>query len=155
MGLIKSYLSDSIEREKQEISNNRRLIETFRSDTEAKRTEISSLTTKPAVFQATRCSACSRVLDLPTVHFMCKHSFHQRCLNASEGEDITREGEGAVECPVCAPQNATTKAIRNFQVESASRHDMFLDALARGKDKFGTVSEWFGRGVMSVPGVES
>jgi hypothetical protein len=155
MGLIKSYLSNSIERERQEISNNRRLIDTFRSDTESKRTEISTLTTKPAAFQATRCSACGQALDLPTVHFMCKHSFHQRCLNASDGEDITREGDSAVECPVCAPQNATVKAIRKAQDESANRHDLFLDALNRSRDKFGTISEWFGRGVMSVPGVES
>jgi hypothetical protein len=30
------------------------------------------------VFQVTRCSHCGAPLDLPTVHFMCKHSFHQR-----------------------------------------------------------------------------
>jgi len=30
------------------------------------------------VFQVTRCSSCGLPLDLPTVHFMCKHSFHQR-----------------------------------------------------------------------------
>lgn len=153
MGLIKSYLSNSIERERQEINNNRNLIQTFRTDTDTKRAEISSLTAKPAVFQATRCSACGQSLDLPTVHFLCKHSFHQRCLNASDGEDITREGEGAVECPVCAPQNSTIKAIRKAQDESADRHDMFMDALHRSKDKFGTISEWFGRGVMSAPGV--
>lgn len=154
MGLIKSYLSNSIDRERQEISNNRRLIQTFRTDTDTKREEISTLTTKPAVFQNTRCAACGQTLDLPTVHFMCKHSFHQRCLNATDGEDITREGSGAVECPVCAPQNSTVKAIRKGQDESVDRHDLFLDALGRSRDKFGTISEWFGRGVMSVPGVE-
>lgn len=154
MGLIKSYLGNSIERERQEIATNHRLIDTFRSDTEAKRNEISTLSSKPAVFQATRCSACGQSLDLPTVHFLCKHSFHQRCLNASDGEDITQEGPGAVECPVCAPQNATIKAIRKAQDESAGRHELFMDALGRSRDKFGTISEWFGRGVMSVPGVE-
>lgn len=57
----------------------------------------------PAVFQARRCSACGGNLDLPTVHFMCKHSFHQRCLNQVDDD---------VECPVCAPDNATIRAIR-------------------------------------------
>jgi acetylornithine/succinyldiaminopimelate/putrescine aminotransferase len=45
------------------------------------------------------------------------------------------------------------KNIRKAQVESAEKHDMFLDALNRSNDKFGTISEWFGRGVMSA-GVE-
>jgi hypothetical protein len=55
-----------------------------------------------------------------------------------------------VECPICAPGNATVKAIRKAQEESAGRHELFLDALDRTGDKFGTVSEWFGRGVMSA-----
>lgn len=40
------------------------------------------------------------------------------------------------------------------QDESAERHDMFRDALQRSKDKFGTISEFFGRGVMSIPTVD-
>ena len=136
---------------------------------------------------------------------MCKHSFHQRCLDtagvaasttrdtnernsrprrrgrgiahhsdaqrinddhdndndASDGSDEEEEEEGEensdddiddindIECPVCAPQNATVRAIRRAQAESAHRHDMFLDVLGRSKDGFGTVSEWFGRGVMN------
>lgn len=83
------------------------------------------------------------------MHFLCKHSFHQRCLNATDEDD-----EESLECPICAPQNATIRAIKKAQDESASRHDMFLDALQRSRDKFGTVSEWFGRGVMSAPVTE-
>lgn len=79
-------------------------------------------------------------MDLPTVHFLCKHSFHQRCLN-DVGEDA--------ECPICAPQDATIKAIRRRQVESADQHELFASELERSKDRFGTVSEFFGRGVMS------
>lgn len=42
------------------------------------------------------------------------------------------------------------RAIRRAQVESAERHDLFLDALKKGRDGFAVVSEWFGRGVMGV-----
>ncbi|KAF1989493.1 vacuolar protein sorting-associated protein 11 [Aulographum hederae CBS 113979] len=173
MGMIKTYLSTTIERERQEIENNRNLIQTFRTDTTAKRAEIDDLRAKPAVFQATRCSACGNTLDLPTVHFLCKHSFHERCLNVP-GVDASNGGGGfgaslpmgggngdgeageeqEVECPRCAPQNATVRAIRKGQEESAERHELFLNAVARSRDKFGTVSEWFGRGVLSVQGVE-
>jgi vacuolar protein sorting-associated protein 11 len=59
-----------------------------------------------------------------------------------------REDDDGTECPICAPQNATIRAIRKAQEESASRHDLFQDALARSRNKFSTISEWFGRGVM-------
>ncbi|KAF2401451.1 vacuolar protein sorting-associated protein 11 [Trichodelitschia bisporula] len=150
MGMIKKYLSTTIDKERQEISSNRRLIQTYRSDTEKKRDEIARLSTKPETFNATRCAACSAPLDLPAVHFLCKHSFHQRCLNIPTDVYGEAEDEGNVECPLCAPNNATVKAIKKAQEESAERHDMFLDALARSRDKFGTISEWFGRGVMSA-----
>jgi len=77
---------------------------------------------------------------------MCKHSFHQRCLNTTEGESVE-----TVECPLCAPQNATIRAIKKAQEESKDRHELFKDALSRSRDGFGTITDWFGRGVMSVP----
>lgn len=147
MGMVKTYLQETIERERKEISNNRRLIESYRTETENKRKEIDELGSKPAVFQAKRCARCGTELDLPTVHFLCKHSFHERCLNVQPGE------EDKTECPKCAQSNSTIKAIRRAQEESADRHDMFQDALQRSHDRFGTIAEFFGRGVLS-PGVE-
>lgn len=149
MGMIKSYLSSTIARERQEIASNRRTIETFQADTETKKIELQNLNSKPVVFQATRCKVCDRQLDLPVVHFLCKHSFHQRCLGVDEDVD-----DESVECPLCTVQNQTVKAIRKAQIESAERHDLFLDALKRGRDGFAVVSEWFGRGVMGVGGAE-
>ncbi|KAG5291481.1 vacuolar protein sorting protein [Histoplasma ohiense] len=145
MGMIKKYLSDNIERERKDIANNRRLISSYTADTEAKQKEIEELGTRPFVFQARSCSSCHDRLDLPTVHFLCKHSFHQRCLN--------RVDEDA-ECPVCAPQNATIRAICERQIKSAGQHDMFKSELQRSRDRFGTVSEFFGRGVMRANNVE-
>lgn len=149
MGMIKQYLSTTIERERQEIATNRKTIETFRSDTETKKSELQNLTTKPVVFQAARCKVCNGPLELPVVHFLCKHSFHQRCL--STDEDVEDE---SVECPLCSGQNQTIRAIRKAQLESAERHDLFTDALRRSKDGFAVISEWFGRGVMGVGAAE-
>ncbi|KAF4556432.1 hypothetical protein D9617_1g083100 [Elsinoe fawcettii] len=147
MGLIKAYLSKTVEKERAEIASNKRLVTSYRADTATKRQELEDLNTKPTSFSATRCSSCSTPLDLPVVHFLCKHSFHQRCLNVAPG---ISDQDDEIECPICAPQNATLKAIRNAQKESAGRHELFLDALGRSRDKFGTVSEWFGRGVMDA-----
>lgn len=148
MGMVKTYLQETIDRERKEISNNRRLITSYRTETELKRKEIDELGSKPAVFQAGRCSSCSYPMDLPAVHFLCKHSFHQRCLNVRPGE------EESAECPVCAQGNATIRAIRRGQEERAESHDMFIGALERSHDRFGTIAEFVGQGIMSGPQVD-
>lgn len=150
MGMIKSYLQQTIERERKEIATNRKLITSYRNETLDKRQEMTDLSIKPQTFNNTRCSFCGGALTLPTVHFLCKHSFHQGCLNTEVGEDGNVEGS----CPSCRKDNDTIRAIRRAQDESADRHDMFMDALARSGDKFGTISEFFGRGVMDVPTIE-
>ncbi|EFQ97033.1 hypothetical protein MGYG_00077 [Nannizzia gypsea CBS 118893] len=145
MGMINKYLSDNIERERKEISNNRRLIASYSKETESRKQQMEELGSKPTVFQARRCSSCGGNLDLPTVHFLCKHSFHQRCLNTVD-EDA--------ECPVCAPHNSTLKAIRERQVQASSQHELFHSELQRSKDRFGLISEFFGRGVMKPNNTE-
>ncbi|KAG8164277.1 hypothetical protein KVR01_006195 [Diaporthe batatas] len=142
MGMIKPYLHETIERERKDIASNRRRVAGFRTETEQRRAEIADLGAKPAVFQATRCPVCTQVLDLPAVHFLCRHSFHQRCLRGGDGV----EGE----CPLCAQNNATIRAIKRGQEENADRHELFKDELERSEDRFATVAEWYGRGVMNV-----
>ncbi|KAF9874554.1 vacuolar membrane protein [Colletotrichum karsti] len=143
MGMIKPYLHETIERERKEIAANRRRISAFRNETEQKRAELADLGAKPAVFQSTRCASCTAPLDLPAVHFLCKHSFHQRCLRV--------EGE----CPQCATDNATIRALRKTQIETAGKHELFKAELDRSEDRFGTVAEWFGRGVMGAPNADT
>ncbi|KAM5448164.1 Vacuolar protein sorting-associated protein 11 [Microsporum canis] len=145
MGMINKYLSDNIERERKEISNNHRLISSYAKETESKKQQMEELGSKPTVFQARRCSFCGGNLDLPIVHFLCKHSFHQRCLNTTN-EDV--------ECPVCAPHNSTLKAIRERQIKASSQHELFHSELQRSKDRFGLISEFFGRGVMKPNNTE-
>lgn len=157
MGMVKAYLSDNIQREKKEIQTNRRLIDSYRTETASKKSELTDLDTKPVVFQARRCSSCARNLTLPTVHFMCKHSFHQECLNKPGlgMDDDDDDDDDQIECPICKPGNDTIRAIRRQQVESTEQHDLFKAALARSNSRFETVSEFFGRGVMgTVPAAE-
>lgn len=147
MGMVKSYLADNIARERKEIQNNRKLIDSYRSETASKKSELDDLSSKPTTFQGRRCSSCGGNLDLPTVHFMCKHSFHQRCLNNTGTFDT---GDNTSECPICKPSNDTIKAIRQAQIEHTGQHELFRGALERSTDRFGTVSEFYGRGVMSA-----
>lgn len=150
MGMLKPYLSARIEKERRDIGANRRMAETCRAETEQRRAEIADLGSKPAVFQATRCTDCGATLELPVVHFLCKHSFHQRCLRGGGGVD----GAGAGECPKCAGDNDTIRALRKTQEEYAERHELFKDDLERSEDRFGAIVQWFGRGIMGSQSVE-
>ena len=98
------------------------------------------------MFQATRCSDCALPLELPAVHFLCKHSYHQRCLRGGGGAEGVEGGQ--VECPLCAQDNATIKALKRSQEENAERHELFQDDLERSDDRFKTIAGWYGRGVM-------
>ncbi len=65
MGMLKPYLQETIERERRDIAANRRRVTSFRTETDQMRAEIADLGSKPAVFQATRCSQCSAPLEPP------------------------------------------------------------------------------------------
>lgn len=149
MGMVRGYLADNITRERKEIQNNRKLIDSYRTESATKKAELDDLNSKPVIFQTRRCSSCGRNLDLPTVHFLCKHSFHQRCLNT--GVMAGGAIEEKTECPICKPHNDLIKASRRQQMESTEQHELFRSALERSSDRFGTVAEFFGRGVMGAP----
>ncbi|KAK4494695.1 hypothetical protein PRZ48_014051 [Zasmidium cellare] len=150
MGLVKKYLTTTVAREREEITSNRRLIASYRNDTTTKQSELTQLSTQPTSFSATRCSQCSLSLDLPTVHFLCKHSYHQRCLNLPEEATDVQDPELGIECPICAQQNRLVRQMREAQVEFAGKHGVFQESLkGAGRERFGVLGEWFGRGVMS------
>ena len=56
------------------------LTTSYRLETATKLKQVEELSDidQPRLFHATQCSQCGGPLDLPSVHFMCKHSFHQR-----------------------------------------------------------------------------
>ena len=90
------------------------------------------------IFQLMKCSACSNPLDLPATHFLCMHSFHQRCL-----------GDNERECPMCAPANRTILEIKRSQEANAQRHDQFYKQLEVADDGFSVVADYFGRNVFN------
>ncbi|KAG6900207.1 hypothetical protein C0993_001472 [Termitomyces sp. T159_Od127] len=59
------------------------LIDSYRLETATKLKQVEELSDPehPRVFHVTRCSSCSGQLDLPSVHFMCNHSYHQRSVD--------------------------------------------------------------------------
>ena len=115
VGLIRSHLIRSIKSQQSDIETNAKLTMTYRTETEEKSREIDSLRDiqQPKIFQQTKCNACGGSLDLPIIHFMCKHSFHSRCL-----------GEEEKECPLCAKSHGVILEIRKNNLAFGERQDL-------------------------------
>lgn len=73
-----------------------------------------------------------------------------RTLVSAEGSE--EDEAPRPECPVCEKDNEMVRMMRKAQIDTAGRHEMFLDAMSRSKDGLATVSEFFGRGVMGTTG---
>lgn len=108
VGIIRDFITTSISSTLTSTASDEKLISDYKSSTDQTLQEIGELTDAGGarVFQMTRCSACAGQLDLPSVHFMCKHSYHQRCL-----------GEDEVECAMCAEHQGRVRDARRRQTE--------------------------------------
>ena len=80
VGLVKQWLMSRIKEAREEINMDQQLIESYRTETRTKLKQVQDLSDPdhPRVFHVTTCAACGGQLDLPSVHFMCNHSYHQR-----------------------------------------------------------------------------
>ncbi|XP_043720547.1 vacuolar protein-sorting-associated protein 11 homolog [Telopea speciosissima] len=138
LSVVKDYIARKLEQESKLIEEDRRSIEKYQEETSVMRKEIYDLRTNARIFQLSKCTACTFTLDLPAVHFMCMHSFHQRCL-----------GDNEKECPECAPEYRSVLEMKRSLEQNAKDQDRFFNQVKNSKDGFSVVAEYFGKGVIS------
>lgn len=102
------------------------------------RKEIQDLRTNARIFQLSKCTACTFTLDLPAVHFLCMHSFHQRCL-----------GDNEKECPECAPEYRSVIEMKRNLEQNSKDQDRFFQQVKSSKNGFSVIAEYFGKGIIS------
>lgn len=63
-----------------DLFQDQQLTNSYRLETQAKLKQVDDLSDPehPRVFHVTQCAQCHTQLELPSVHFMCNHSYHQR-----------------------------------------------------------------------------
>lgn len=137
LSFVKEYITHRMQNESDAIKEDQRLMRNYQNETEKMRSEIEELKTSAKIFQLTKCSACMALLDLPSVHFMCMHSFHQRCLNDEK------------ECLLCSPDHRNILEIKRSQEQNAQQHDLFYKQLEAADDGFSVISDYFGRNVFT------
>eukprot|EP01105_Mastigella_eilhardi_P017822 TRINITY_DN4108_c0_g1_i3.p1 TRINITY_DN4108_c0_g1~~TRINITY_DN4108_c0_g1_i3.p1 ORF type:complete len:508 (+),score=152.35 TRINITY_DN4108_c0_g1_i3:1433-2956(+) len=135
LSVVRDYIARRLQQENALIQEDAADIKKLRKSAEEMRAELEELRKGPVKFQQSKCSACSRTLDLPAIHFLCKHSFHQSC---AENED---------ECPVCADDNRETLERLRSRAENATLNDPFFHQIEKTSDGFGAIAEYFGHGI--------
>lgn len=98
---------------------------------------------RPILFEATVCSTCNQPLDLPTVHYYCKHAYHERCL------PLAAEDADYPECPKCAPNNRMVLEMIRSQEAKAADPEQLRRAMQRNPtgDRWDVVTDFYGRNV--------
>jgi hypothetical protein len=140
LAVIKDYLLRTLKSEQSILAKDEEEIARYTHDTALMREEISKLQCQPITFQAIKCHACGLALTLPAIHFLCIHSYHQRCI-----------AENETECPKCAPEYRKVCEIKERLNASAHQHDRFFAQLDDSTDGFATVAEYFGKGIFDPP----
>lgn len=78
LGDVRNYLESVLKQDHEQIKADTELTEKYRVDTAKLREQIEAIKNETIIFQGSRCSACHHQLELPSVHFMCQHSYHQQ-----------------------------------------------------------------------------
>eukprot|EP00252_Welwitschia_mirabilis_P014871 TRINITY_DN32924_c0_g1_i1.p1 TRINITY_DN32924_c0_g1~~TRINITY_DN32924_c0_g1_i1.p1 ORF type:complete len:645 (-),score=135.04 TRINITY_DN32924_c0_g1_i1:251-1915(-) len=138
LSVVKDYVARKLEQDSKLIEEDRKATEKYQDETAAMRKEVHELRSNARIFQLSKCTACTFTLDLPAVHFMCMHSFHQRCL-----------GDNEKECPVCAPQYRTLLEMKRNLEQNSNDHDRFFQLLRNSNDGFSVIASYFGRGIIN------
>ncbi|KAJ7814129.1 hypothetical protein B0H14DRAFT_2850933 [Mycena olivaceomarginata] len=144
VGLVKDWLMTRIQTARAEIQSDQEWTTSYRLETAAKLKQVEDLTDPehPRVFNVTRCSGCGGQLDLPSVHFMCNHSFHQpRCIQENE-----------TECPLCVREHGVIREIRLNNERLADQHDLFVSEVKEGG--FSALASAFSRGILNMSRLE-
>lgn len=152
IGLIKDYLIEYIDTQKQEISNNVKLIQSYEKDSTKNTHKLTELTSKPFVIQNNQCSSCKMKLDFPIVHFKCKHSYHQRCLDENKFISSGTELDGLDVmtrcCPLCINDLELAHSARADQLRTKDDIELFEQSLNEAPDRFKVITNYLGKGVM-------
>lgn len=130
---LRPFLENHIKNERAEIDRNSKLTKSYREETESERRKLDS---DLPVVKYSDCAGCGLPLDLPVVHFACKHSYHQRC------------SAGSGYCRICAPEQQSVEAIRRSQLEAA-KEDVFVESLASHSDKLRVITDYISQGALT------
>ncbi|KAJ8916872.1 hypothetical protein NQ315_005879 [Exocentrus adspersus] len=141
LGHIRSYITNQLQQEQKKTRELSELTTNYRKDTDKLKQHLETLKSGVIVIQGSRCAACHHPLELPTIHFLCQHSFHQHCFQSFSDDEN--------ECPTCQPENKNLVELLKAREYNKDLHETFHSQLEKAHDGFTVAAEYFGRGVFN------
>ncbi len=144
--VLRDYLASQMKKLQKNIDKNRTSVQQLGKEIDDLKQNINTLRTTAQLFHLKECSECGKKLELPVLHFMCNHTFHDYCVSSTEGVDK--------ECPKCAVQLQQIIDRKKQMLGQVENHEQFFKELKDGDNKFDVVADYFGRGLfagISVP----
>lgn len=138
IGMLRDFLVDFFEETEREMSNNDKLIQLYESEATKTNAALTELTENPMVLRNAECSSCELALEFPVVHFRCKHSYHEKCLEENiyiPGEEEKLEPK----CPLCVEKPKEIPKIDQ---------NVFFEQLEEAPDRFKLMAEYVGKGAL-------
>ena len=136
LDLMKDYILKELEESHNQQEQNRSYIDDLKKKNQEMSDEIIKLQTSCKVFQQQYCANCGDKLDVPTVHYMCGHSFHQRCVaDRSEG------------CPKC---HLSQQTLHRAKSPKSDMENDYLNDLQNGSDGFQVSANYIAKGLFQV-----
>lgn len=139
--LIRPFLTEHLAAQAAETEKNEKLYVHYTQEISERKAQCEKLAKEVVVVNPRLCALCGSPMELPAVHFMCGHSFHQRCLDSDnvESELLT--------CPQCVGDVETVKALRAQQEEAGAQNAVFAQSLDTG-DRLKVIADFLGKGAM-------
>lgn len=144
---VRNYFTQIFQKEGDIISQDEAQAEKYRSESDTFKKNIQVIKNEPVEFRGSLCDFCKQPLALPTVFFLCKHSFHQECIRSySETEK---------DCMMCRKKNIQLQNEMHKQNESRNENQVFKDQLNSSHEPFQIVADYFGRGLFNKISIEA
>ncbi|KAG5888950.1 hypothetical protein JTB14_012209 [Gonioctena quinquepunctata] len=141
VGHIRSYITNELRQEQKKTKEISELTSNYRKDTKKLKEHLENLKSGIIEIRGSRCAACHHTLELPKIHFLCKHSFHQHCFQSFSDDEN--------ECPTCQPENKNLVELLRAREYNKDLHETFHSQLEKAHDGFSVAAEYFGRGVFN------
>ncbi|CAI4231859.1 unnamed protein product [Auanema sp. JU1783] len=118
---VKNFVGNWLEKQQKQIEADKAAIEWGEKRVGEIEHLVDSIKFDTQVVQVIRCCACDNALQLPAVHFLCKHSYHVHCL-----ESYSEKGD---RCPACfsgsnTTESRTTEKPNDRQVYTKFQHEL-------------------------------
>ncbi|VDP11071.1 unnamed protein product [Heligmosomoides polygyrus] len=138
---VKDYVIRWLDAQQKQIDFDRKAISEGERRVEEIDKQIESMKFNVQVLQVNKCSACDTVLQLPAVHFLCRHSYHVHCFESySEKPDV---------CPACVGPVSREVAKENLNDKAAyQKFHKELNSAVNGLD---VISKYIRKGVFDPP----